>query len=72
MSQLLHSDLPDDGPISVAPRPVLDERISYYWHLGFPDTKIADHALDHFDRNVYRLRYVFQPEKAKLMPTIQL
>ena len=42
---------------SIVLRNELDSRISYYWHLGFPDTKVADHALDHFDHNVYGLRY---------------
>ncbi|KAM6491906.1 hypothetical protein JOM56_012544 [Amanita muscaria] len=40
----------------IAPRTELDGWIMYYWHLGFPDTKIADHALDHFDRAAYGLR----------------
>ena len=46
--------------VTVVPRHALDNWISYYWHLGFPDTKVAVHALDHFDRNVYGLGYVFQ------------
>ena len=40
----------------IAPKDELHKWISYYFHLGFPDTKIADHALDHFDRNIYGLR----------------
>ena len=50
----------DDGTnliFCIAPRSELDRWVSYYWHLGFPDTKVADHVLDHFDRNVYGLRY---------------
>jgi len=46
-----------DADSCIAPRRELESWISYYWHLGFPDTKVADHALDHFDRNVYGLRY---------------
>lgn len=41
----------------IAPRTELEHWISYYWHLGFADTKIADHALDHFNRDKYGLRY---------------
>ena len=41
----------------IAPRSELEGGVSYYWKLGFPDTKVADHTLDHFDRNLYGLRY---------------
>ena len=44
---------------TIAPRCELDEWILYYWHLGFSDTKVADHALDPFDRKLYGLRYLF-------------
>ncbi|KAM6489501.1 hypothetical protein JOM56_015058 [Amanita muscaria] len=37
------------------PRLESDHWIVYYWHLGFPDAKIADHTLDHFDRKVFGL-----------------
>ena len=50
----------------IAPRCDLESWVSYYWHLGFPDTKIADHALDHFDRNLYGLRYFCQAYIQKL------
>ena len=46
------------GSLGTAPQTELEPLIQYYWHLGFPDTKIADHALDHFDHNTYGLRYV--------------
>ena len=56
-------------PICVAPRKELEHWISYYWHLGFPDPKIADHALDHFNRNIYGLRYcVFSFLNSKNVP----
>ena len=35
----------------------LDEWISYYWHLEFLDTKMADHSLNHFNCDVYGLRH---------------
>ena len=41
----------------IVPRNELEDWILYYWRLGFPDTKVADHALDYFDHNVYGLRY---------------
>ena len=53
----------------IAPRCDLESWVSYYWHLGFPDTKIADHALDHFDRNLYGLRYFCQAYIQKLKKT---
>jgi hypothetical protein len=40
------------------PKEELERWIRYYWTLGFPDTKIADHVLDHFDRDKFGLRYV--------------
>jgi hypothetical protein len=40
------------------PKDELERWIRYYWTLGFPDTKIADHVLDHFDRDKFGLRYV--------------
>ena len=48
----------DDQVDSLAPESELNHWIKYYWHLGFPDTKIADHAMDHFDRKIYGLRLV--------------
>jgi hypothetical protein len=44
-------------PATVAlPKEELEHWIWYYWNLGFPDTKIADHVLDHFDRDKFGLR----------------
>jgi len=49
-------------------RSELDNWISYYCHLRFPDTKVADHALDHFNHDVYELRYcVICPQIHKLI-----
>ncbi|GLB40063.1 hypothetical protein LshimejAT787_0705730 [Lyophyllum shimeji] len=39
----------------IPPKDQLNPWIAYYWHLGFSDPKIADHALDHFDRNNHGL-----------------
>ncbi|KAM6490176.1 hypothetical protein JOM56_014368, partial [Amanita muscaria] len=35
------------------PQKELDRWIRYYWNLGFTDPKIADHTMDHFDREKY-------------------
>lgn len=41
---------------AVAPRDELERWVKYYWHLGFSDPKIADHVLDHFDREEFGCR----------------
>jgi hypothetical protein len=48
----------DDQVDSLAPESELNHWIKYYWHLGLPDTKIANHAMDHFDQKIYGLRLV--------------
>ncbi|KAE9383395.1 hypothetical protein BT96DRAFT_1009240 [Gymnopus androsaceus JB14] len=37
------------------PEDELHQWIHYYWHLGFNDKKIAEHVLDHFNKQEYGL-----------------
>ncbi|KAM6490784.1 hypothetical protein JOM56_013747 [Amanita muscaria] len=39
--------------LPIPPRNELRRWIQYYWHLGFTDPKIAEHVMDHFDREKY-------------------
>ena len=40
----------------LAPADELNQLVTYYWELGYPDTKIVDHVLDHFDNTQYGFR----------------
>ncbi|KAJ4464609.1 hypothetical protein C8J55DRAFT_566711 [Lentinula edodes] len=39
------------------PRSDLLRWVHYYWHLGFSDKDIANHVMDHFNREEYGISY---------------
>ena len=42
--------------VVLAPRDELEHWVDYYWRLGFSDPKVADHVLDHFNRDEFGCR----------------
>jgi hypothetical protein len=42
--------------LHTAPEEDLEVTVHHYWSLGYTDEKIAQHSMDHYDRESYRLR----------------